>query len=73
MISKVAKDRRLKDNKDETSSLIQVFAVNQEEDEEDELVEAGQLLADWDITSLDNDGIEIKLIFADAIEISQGN
>ena len=70
MLSKEAKDRRLKDNKDETSSLIQVFAVNQEEDEEDELVEAGQLLADWDITSLDNDGIEIKLIFANPIEIS---
>ena len=52
--------------------MIQVFAVKQEEEEEDESG-GSELLSDWELVSLENDEMELKLVFKDALGISQGD
>ena len=65
--------RRLADGQPPLDSLIQVFAVKESEDDEDDpTIIGGPIMDNWELLSLDADGFELQLNFTSPLQISAG-
>ena len=65
--------RRLADGQAPLDSLIQVFAVKEgEDDEDDPTIIGGPIMDNWELLSLDSDGFELQLNFTNPLQISAG-
>ena len=65
--------RRLANGEPPIDNLIQVFAVKEgEEDEDDPTLLSGPMMDNWELISLDSEGFELKLNFTNPLQISAG-
>ena len=65
--------RRLADGQPPVDSLIQVFAVKEgEEDEDDPTIIGGPIMDAWELLSIDSNGFELQLNFTNPLQVSAG-
>ena len=65
--------RRLADGEPPLDSLIQIFAVKEgEDDEDDPTIIGGPIMDTWELLSLDSEGFELQLNFTNPLQISSG-